>query len=133
MQEVPLPPGSAWLGKAWNDPFTFDSSHPSVQIFPGSPLLMSDLSPACHALFHALHSSSLLDITNIPVQMPCYYCPGSIVNTTAVAPTLWTDSFLPYAAIEPVLPDPQNADEPVSFKEVFATDSRVLSTAIKAP
>lgn len=57
---------------------------------------------------------------------------GSIVNTTAVAPTLWTDSFLPNAAIEPVLPDPQKPQEPVGFKEVFATNSQVLGAAIKA-
>ena len=55
------------------------------------------------------------------------------MNTTAVAPTLWTDSFLPHAAIEPVLPDPQNPNEPVGFQEVFASDSQVLNAAISAP
>lgn len=56
--------------------------------------------------------------------------PGSTVNTTAVAPTLWTDSFPPFAAIEPVLPDPQNPNEPVGFKEVFAADPQVLMQQI---
>ena len=50
---------------------------------------------------------------------------GHILSTTAVAPTLWTDSFPPYAAVEPVLPDPQKANDSVGFKEVFASDTEV--------
>ncbi len=50
---------------------------------------------------------------------------GHILNTTAVAPTLWTNSFPPIAAIEPVLPDPQRPHDPIGFKEVFATDTEV--------
>lgn len=46
-----------------------------------------------------------------------------------MAPTLWTDSFPPIAAIEPVLPDPQYPAEPVGFKEVFAADSQVIDAA----
>ena len=72
MQEVPFAPGSAWLGKVWDDHFAFDACHPSVQIFPGSPPLESELFPACHTLFHALHISSLLNMIAIPVQMPCF-------------------------------------------------------------
>ncbi|KAL3159260.1 hypothetical protein ABBQ32_011226 [Trebouxia sp. C0010 RCD-2024] len=69
-----------------------------------------------HFLFDACHPSLQL-------------FPGSTVNTTAVAPTLWTDSFPPIAAIEPVLPDPQHPNEPVGFKEVFAADSQVIDAA----
>ncbi len=50
---------------------------------------------------------------------------GHILSTTAIAPTLWTDSFPPYAAVEPVLSDPQKTNEPVGFKEVFASDTEV--------
>ena len=50
---------------------------------------------------------------------------GHVLSTTAVAPTLWTDSFEAIAAIEPVLPDPEHPDAPVGFKEVFASDSKV--------
>ncbi|KAL3159262.1 hypothetical protein ABBQ32_011226 [Trebouxia sp. C0010 RCD-2024] len=69
-----------------------------------------------HFLFDACHPSLQL-------------FPGSTVNTTAVAPTLWTDSFPPIAAIEPVLPDPQHPNEPVGFKEVFAADSQAVNSA----
>ena len=61
---------------------------------------------------------------------PLYVLTGGTVSTTAVAPTLWTDSFLPTAAIEPRLPDPQYPGAPVGFKEVFAHDSQVLRAAI---
>ena len=50
---------------------------------------------------------------------------GYFLETTAVAPTIWTESFLPAAAIEPILPDPHKPDEPVQFQEVFASDSEV--------
>jgi hypothetical protein len=50
---------------------------------------------------------------------------GHILSTTAIAPTLWTDSFPPYAAVEPVLSDPQKPNDPVGFKEVFASDTEV--------
>ncbi len=50
---------------------------------------------------------------------------GHILSTTAIAPTLWTDSFPPYAAVEPVLSDPQKPNGPVGFKEVFASDTEV--------
>ncbi len=50
---------------------------------------------------------------------------GHILSTTAIAPTLWTDSFPPYAAVEPVLSDPQKPNDPVGFQEVFASDTEV--------
>ena len=40
MQEPPLPPGSAWLAKAWNEQFELGALCADVQTFPGDvPLL----------------------------------------------------------------------------------------------
>ncbi|KAL0030068.1 hypothetical protein WJX79_004816 [Trebouxia sp. C0005] len=88
MQEPPLPPGSAWLAKAWNEHFELGALCADVQTFS-----------------------------------------GHILSTTAIAPTLWTDSFPPYAAVEPVLPDPQTPNDPVGFKEVFASDTEATNSA----
>lgn len=50
------------------------------------------------------------------------------METTAIAPTIWTESFPPTAAIEPVLPDPHKPNDPVRFREVFADDSEVRTS-----
>ncbi len=40
MQDPPLPPGSAWLAKAWNEQFELGALCADVQTFPGDiPLL----------------------------------------------------------------------------------------------
>ncbi len=44
MQDPPLPPGSAWLAKAWNEQFELGAVCAEVQTFPGDippPLLFS--------------------------------------------------------------------------------------------
>ena len=56
---------------------------------------------------------------------------GYFLETTAVAPTIWTDSFPPNAAIEPVLPDPHKPNAPVMFREVFADDAQVCAYALQ--
>lgn len=55
---------------------------------------------------------------------------GYFLETTAVAPTIWTESFPPTAAIEPVLPDPHKPNDPVQFREVFADESEVCTQPI---
>ena len=72
---------------------------------------------ANHAIQHTLSRSGLFA--------------GYFLETTAVAPTIWTDSFPPNAAIEPVLPDPHKPNDPVMFREVFANDAQVCAHALQ--
>lgn len=124
MQEPPFPSGSAWLTKVWNDHFALEDLHAALQELPGTALLLR--LQHCITMFAVSSSEHMSKIcthgSTILALMPA----GHILNTTAVAPTLWTDSFPPIAAIEPTLPDPQKPTEAVGFKEVFASDTEVI-------
>ena len=120
MQETPFPPGSAWLSGAWSHHFVLDQCMAILSACPG---LTAHVAQPC-----SMQLSLAMLLRVVPqnaAKRIALFSAGHILSTTAMAPTLWTQSFPPTAAIEPVLPDPQRPTDPVGYKQVFASETQV--------